>query len=226
MAAAVLSGNRNFEGRINPHVKANYLASRRWWWPMRIAGTIDIDLTTEPTWHKTVTAKKVYLKDIWPTQKEIAETMARCVRPEMFTQQYSNVYTPRVAEIPGAVGESISGTSRAPMCRSRRSSSTCLSMPGRFTSIAAPVCLVSVGDSTTTDHIQSGWLDQEGLPAGSYLQEQRRRADDFNSYGPRGNDRVMTRGTFANIRLKNLLAPGTEGGVTTYLPDRRADVDL
>ncbi|HEY3245897.1 MAG TPA: aconitate hydratase AcnA [Phycisphaerae bacterium] len=220
VVCAVLSGNRNFEGRIHPLVKANYLASPPLVVAYAIAGTTDMDLLNEPL-GTSDDGEPVYLSDIWPSQKEVNDTIASCVTPEMFKQQYGNVFTgnPTWNAISGVEGDLYHW----------RSDSTYIQEPPFFMDMAPsppPVqpihearVLALLGDSVTTDHISPAGDIAKNSPAGQYLIEQGVPPLEFNSYGSRrGNDRVMTRGTFANIRLKNLLAPGTEGGVTKYLP--------
>jgi aconitate hydratase len=220
VAAAVLSGNRNFEGRINPQVRANYLASPPLVVAYALAGTTDFDLVNEPL-GKGRDGKDVYLKDIWPTQKEITDTIAASMSPESFASEYSHatVGPPEWQKISGATGELYKWDA----------TSTYVQEPPFFVempTVAPPIAaisgarvLASLGDSVTTDHISPAGSIKADSPAGLFLQQHGVKPLDFNSYGSRrGNDRVMTRGTFANIRLKNLLAPGTEGGVTVHLP--------
>jgi aconitate hydratase len=220
VVASVLSGNRNFEGRINPHVRANYLASPPLVVAYALAGSVDVNLMDEPV-AQSAQGKKVYLRDLWPSQELVNKTMAQCLSPEMFIKQYSNVASgnPQWNEIPVKGGELFEFDAE----------STYIQEPPFFTGLSpdakpiAPIrgakVLVMVGDSVTTDHISPAGAIKKDGPAGKFLIEHGVSAADFNSYGSRrGNDRVMTRGTFANIRLKNLLAPGTEGGVTTYPP--------
>ena len=220
IAAAVLSGNRNFEGRVNPLVKANYLASPPLVVAYSLVGTVDIDLDNDPL-GQDANGNDVFLKDIWPTQAEIAQTISDSMTPEMFTEQYASA-TSGPAEWQ-AIQSSDSDIYEW------NSDSTYVQEPPFFVDMPVdPVpiegiegarCLVSVGDSTTTDHISPAGAIKPDSPAGKYLQEQGVEIKDFNSYGSRrGNDRVMTRGTFANIRLQNLLAPGTEGSVSVYYP--------
>jgi aconitate hydratase len=220
IAVSVLSGNRNFEGRINPHVKANYLASPPLVVAYAIAGSIDINMTTDPL-GVDQEGEPVYLKDIWPTQSEVSTTMASCIDAVMFKKQYSNVgeKSEEWNAIPIKGGE-LFDWDRA---------STYIQEPPFFIDLAPKALpiqpinnarvLVMVGDSVTTDHISPAGNIKKDSPAGRYLMENGVGVADFNQYGSRrGADQVMTRGTFANIRLKNLLAPGTEGGVTKYLP--------
>ena len=220
VAASVLSGNRNFEGRVNPLVKANYLASPPLVVAYAIAGTTDINLDTDPIGQDT-DGNDVFLKDIWPSQQEISDTVASSMTPEMFTTQYGKATDgPPEWQAISSTGSDIFEWD---------SNSTYVQEPPFFVDMPvepAPIatienarCLVSVGGSTTTDHISPAGAIKADSPAGLYLQENGVAPTDFNSYGSRrGNDRVMTRGTFANIRLRNLLAPGTEGGITVHHP--------
>jgi aconitate hydratase len=214
----VLSGNRNFEGRINPHVKANYLASPPLVVAYALAGTVDIDLEKEPLG----TDKKgepVFLKDIWPSQQEVNETIAAAISPEMFKKQYENVGEKNLEwnEIPVKGGELFDFDASSTYIQEPPFFVDLSPEPAPIRGIAGARVLVMVGDSVTTDHISPAGSIKKDSPAGKYLMENGVQPIDFNSYGSRrGNDRVMTRGTFANIRLRNLLAPGTEGGWTTY----------
>ena len=220
VAAAVLSGNRNFEGRVHPEVKANYLASPPLVVAYALVGTADIDLSVDPVGIGS-DGSKVYLKDIWPSPDEISDLIDRCVTPEKFQQQYSRVLdgNEQWNLISGGSGDTYAWDD----------ASTYIQNPPFFEGltqeiepvepIAGARVLVMVGDSITTDHISPAGPIKPDSPAGRYLQEHGVAPADFNTYGARrGNDRVMTRGTFANIRLRNLLAPGTEGGVTIHLP--------
>ncbi len=217
VACSVLSGNRNFEGRIGPDVRANYLASPPLVVAYAIAGTVDIDLAHEPI-ARTEDGKDVYLSDIWPTQAEVDNMVSRCVTRAQFTEQYANVFAGsddwrNIAAPAGAL-------------YAWDEASTYIQAPPFFSSLTPDVkpiaaiagarCLVKVGDSVTTDHISPAGSIKTDSPAGKYLVEHGVPVSMFNSYGSRrGNDRVMTRGTFANIRVRNQLAPGTEGGWTT-----------
>jgi aconitate hydratase len=220
VAAAVLSGNRNFEGRINPCVKANYLASPPLVVAYALAGTIDIDLVSEPLGIGK-DGQPVYLKDIWPTQNEIGDAAANSVKAEMFTRSYGNVFdgNPTWNAIPVAGGALYTWSG----------ASTYIQEPPYFVDLsldAEPIqpltnlrVLAIFGDSVTTDHISPAGDIPEKSPAGQYLISHNVLKKDFNSYGARrGNDRVMTRGTFANIRIKNLMLPGVEGGETIHVP--------
>ncbi len=221
VAAAVLSGNRNFEGRIHPHVRANYLASPPLVVAYALAGTVDIDLASEPL-GKDPDGGPVYLRDIWPTQEEVIETASRAVQPEMFRETYKNVWDGN--ETWNAIP--VSGGALYDW----REDSTYIQEPPFFVDLSpqpTPVqdikgarVLALLGDSVTTDHISpAGDIPEDG-PAGRFLISHGLVKKDFNSFGSRrGNDRVMVRGTFANIRLKNLLVPGMEGGVTVHFPD-------
>ena len=220
VACSVLSGNRNFEGRINPHVKANYLASPPLVVAYALAGTMDLNIMDEPI-AKDAAGKGVYLREIWPSQKEVDDTIAACVGPEAFTKEYANVAdgNPQWNEIPVKGGELFAFDEASTYIQEPPFFTELTTEPAAIAPISGARVLVMVGDSVTTDHISpAGSIKKDG-PAGKYLSQHGVTVLDFNSYGSRrGNDRVMTRGTFANIRLKNLLAPGTEGGVTTYLP--------
>jgi aconitase A len=220
VAAAVLSGNRNFEGRINPLTRANYLASPPLVVAYALAGTVDIDLEREPlgTGHD---GKPVYLRDVWPSQKEIADTVAASLKPEMFTRNYGNVFdgNPKWNAIPVAGGEIYPWDEASTYIHEPPFFQGLTPEPTRPTDIRGARVLVMVGDSVTTDHISPAGDIAEESPAGHWLKSRGLEKRDFNSYGSRrGNDLVMVRGTFANIRLKNLLIPGSEGNVTMYFP--------
>jgi aconitate hydratase len=221
VAAAVLSGNRNFEGRVHAEVKANYLASPPLVVAYAIAGTMNLDLTSEPL-GKGSDGKDVYLKDIWPTTQEIADIVRACVTPDTFAKRYSDVFK-------GDERWQAMGKARASLTYGWNSVSTYVANPPYFEGITmepAPVkdivnarILGMFGDSITTDHISpAGSIKKDG-PAGTYLIERQVRPADFNSYGARrGNHEVMMRGTFANIRIKNLMLGGKEGGYTIHVP--------
>jgi len=220
VAASVLSGNRNFEGRISPHVKANYLASPPLVVAYALAGRVDIDLTTEPIGQDT-NGQDVYLEDIWPQQAEIDQVAATCVTPEQFKTQYGHVFEGEAEwkQIAETKGDLYNWSAESTYIQEPPFFIDMASEAQPIRPIAHARCLVMVADSVTTDHISPAGAIKADSPAGAYLQANNVRPIDFNSYGSRrGNDRVMTRGTFANIRLRNLLAPGTEGGVTRYLP--------
>jgi aconitate hydratase len=220
VAAAVLSGNRNFEGRVNPLTRANYLASPPLVVAYALAGTVDIDFDKQPLGNDQA-GKPVYLKDIWPTTEEVREAEAKCVVPELFERQYSAAFTSN--EKWNAI-DITEGDLYA-----WQDSSTYIQRPPFLEGItldAVPLkpiqaarCLAVLGDSVTTDHISPAGSIAKTSPAGKYLVEHNVNPVDFNSYGARrGNDRVMIRGTFANIRIRNQMTPGTEGGVTVHVP--------
>ncbi len=220
VAAAVLSGNRNFAGRISPVVKANYLASPPLVVAYALAGTVDIDLNSDPI-GSDQQGNPVYLRDIWPSQQEIVDTVQQTLSPEMFRKQYGSVYDGnQVWNAIPATGEAV---------YQWNDDSTYIQEPPFFVDMPLeshaiqPIngarVLALFGDSVTTDHISPAGDIAADSPAGRFLVSQGVERSDFNSYGSRrGNDRVMTRGTFANIRLRNRLVPGSEGGVTYYLP--------
>ena len=222
VASAVLSGNRNFEGRVNPLTKANYLASPPLVVAYALAGSTDVDLATEPI-GKDKDGKDVFLKEVWPSAQEINETMERSIDPSMFTEQYDQ--SVKGNELWNAID--VSGGDLYPWDDSSTyihhppflDSVTGESVPD-ITPIKGARVLALLSDSVTTDHISpAGAIASDG-PAGKYLQDNGVGVRDFNSFGSRrGNDRVMVRGTFANIRIRNQLAPGTEGGYTRHLPD-------
>ena len=220
VAAAVLSGNRNFEGRINPYVRENYLASPPLVVAFAVAGRIDIDFMNEPL-ATDADGKPVYLRDIWPTQQEIADAIAAAIKPEMYAQQYANVYDGNETwnAIPVTDSEVYNWSDESTYIQEPPFFIDLPAEPEPVSEIHDARVLVLVGDSVTTDHISPAGSIALNSPAAAYLVEHKVEPKDFNSYGTRrGNDRVMVRGTFANIRLRNQLAPGTEGGVTTYLP--------
>ncbi|MCE3019030.1 MAG: aconitate hydratase AcnA [Pirellula sp.] len=220
VAAAVLSGNRNFEGRVNPHTRANYLASPALVVAYAIAGTVDIDFESEPIGHDDA-GKPVFFHEIWPSHEEILATVEQSVQPGMFIKQYSGAFTSNETwnAIPITPGELFQWDAK----------STYIQRPPFLEGITQGDCsikpitgarvLAVLGDSVTTDHISpAGSIAKDG-PAGRFLVENGVHPRDFNSYGARrGNDRVMVRGTFANIRIRNAMTPGVEGGVTRYLP--------
>jgi len=221
VASSVLSGNRNFEGRVHALVKANYLASPPLVVAYAIAGTTDIDLTSEPL-GTAADGSPVMLDDIWPSQQEIRDAVAANVTAEKFKEQYASVFTGNEEwnKISGASGDTYAWDDLSTYVQNPPFFEGLTKEVEPITPIEGARVLVMVGDSVTTDHISPAGAIKTDSPAGRYLQERGVEPGDFNSFGSRrGNDRVMTRGTFGNIRLRNLLAPGTEGGVTTYLPD-------
>lgn len=218
IVASVLSGNRNFEGRIHPLVKANYLASPPLVVAYSLAGTIDIDLTSEPIGYDR-TGLPVYLKDIWPAPEEIQEAMKK-VTPELFKEQYSNVYNNvRFNNLNIPQGELYDWNKDSTYIQEPPFFIDITKEPDKLQGIlgARPIALLD--DSVTTDHISPAGNIAENSPAGEYLKSKGISRKDFNSYGSRrGNHEVMMRGTFANVRIRNHLALGTEGGYTTYIP--------
>ncbi len=221
VAAAVLSGNRNFEGRIHPHVKANYLASPPLVVAYAIAGTVDIDLTKDPIGHDNQGAC-VYLRDIWPSQEEVTATMSQAVQPAMFQEMYANVWdgNPAWNAIPVHGGALYEWRDDSTYIQEPPFFVDLTPEPSSIRDIRGARVLAVLGDSVTTDHISPAGDIPVDSPAGRYFIERGIEKKDFNSYGSRrGNDRVMVRGSFANIRLKNLLVPGTEGGITGHFPD-------
>ncbi|MBT2598570.1 MULTISPECIES: aconitate hydratase AcnA [Oceanobacillus] len=220
IASSVLSGNRNFEGRIHPLVKANYLASPPLVVAYALAGTVDIDLSKEPL-AKDKDGNDVYMNDIWPTLTEIKEEVEKVVTPEIFRKEYEDVFTSndKWNEI---------DTTDEPLFE-WDDDSTYIQNPPFFEGLSAEAGKVEAlnnlraiglfGDSVTTDHISPAGAIAKDMPAGKFLQDKGVSPRNFNSYGSRrGNHEIMMRGTFANIRIRNLLAPGTEGGYTTYWP--------
>ncbi|MCC6493684.1 MAG: aconitate hydratase AcnA [Pirellulales bacterium] len=221
VVAGVLSGNRNFEGRINPHVKANYLASPPLVVAYALAGTTDVDLFHEPL-GKGSAGEPVYLRDVWPTHAEVQAVIEENVLPEMFQKQYDNVWkkNEKWNALPVAKGELYQWDQSSTYIQEPPFLFELTREPGPIQPIQGARCLAALGDSVTTDHISPAGSIAKNSPAGKYLIANGVEPLDFNSYGARrGNDRVMTRGTFANIRIRNFLAPGTEGGVTRYLRD-------
>jgi aconitate hydratase len=221
VATSVLSGNRNFEGRIHADIKANFLASPPLVVAYAIAGTVDIDIQVESL-GKDHDGNDVFLRDIWPSDKEIADTVASCLTREQFQKQYEDVFSgsEEWQDIHASTGEMYQWDAK----------STYVQNPPFFAGMTLEVkdiepitgarCLAMLGDSVTTDHISPAGAIKSDSPAGEYLVENEVPVSMFNSFGSRrGNDRVMTRGTFANIRIRNLLAPGTEGGYTTDFTD-------
>jgi aconitate hydratase len=218
--AAVLSGNRNFEGRINSLVRANYLASPPLVVAYALAGRVDIDLASEPIGAGS-DGQGVFLKDIWPTPEEVQAVVKRSVRAEMFQKEYSEVFQgdDRWKSVKVPAGELYDWSEK----------STYIRKPPYFDDMVDPATsvqdlsglrvLAMLGDSVTTDHISPAGNIPADSPAGKFLIEHGVKPGDFNSYGARrGNHEVMVRGTLANIRLRNLLAPGTEGGWTVHVP--------
>jgi aconitate hydratase len=221
VAASVLSGNRNFEGRINPDVKANYLASPPLVVAYAIAGTVDIDLENEPL-ATDKNGKPVYLREIWPTAQEVEETVQSCVTREQFVRQYADVFkgSDEWRAIHTSAGELFEWDENSTYVQEPPFFVNMSKSPDAIRAIAGARALAFLGDSVTTDHISPAGSIKKDSPAGKFLISKGVPVSMFNSYGSRRGDyRVMTRGTFANIRVKNKLAPGTEGGWTTDFTD-------
>ncbi|HEU5427050.1 MAG TPA: aconitate hydratase AcnA, partial [Actinocrinis sp.] len=217
---SVLSGNRNFEGRIHPETKLNYLASPPLVVAYALAGTMDTDLTSEPL-GTGGDGRPVYLRDVWPSQHEVAEVVAACLRPEMYQREYAEVFEgdERWRSLPVPVGEAFAWDPASSYVRRPPFFDALTAQPAPLADIEGARVLVLLGDSVTTDHISPAGAIRSDSPAGVYLRAHGVAPGDFNSYGSRrGNHEVMIRGTFANIRLRNHLAPATEGGVTRHLP--------
>jgi aconitate hydratase len=218
--AAVLSGNRNFEGRINALVRANYLASPPLVVAYALAGRVDIDLQSEPL-GSDQNGQRVFLKDIWPTSEEVQAVVNRSVRAEMFQKQYSEVFQgdDRWNSVKVPTGDLYDWSEKSTYIRKPPYFENMVDPETSVQDLSGVRMLAMLGDSVTTDHISPAGNIPADSPAGKFLIEHGVQPGDFNSYGARrGNHEVMVRGTLANIRLRNLLAPGTEGGWTTYVP--------
>ena len=221
VACAVLSGNRNFEARVHPEVKANYLASPPLVVAYALAGRMDVDITTEPLGHDARSGEPVFLADIWPSPAEVQETMAAAIGRDMFLETYANVYEGEDAwrELPVPTGELFEWEATSTYVRRPPYFDGMAPSAGVIADIHGARCLVSLGDSVTTDHISPAGSIRLESPAGRYLVEHDVAPSDFNSYGSRrGNHEVMVRGTFANVRLRNQLVPGSEGTWTVHMP--------
>jgi aconitate hydratase len=220
VVAAVLSGNRNFEGRVSPQTKANYLASPPLVVAYALAGSMKVDLTKDAL-GTGKDGKPVYLRDIWPSNRDIAEEMNRSLTPEMFRKRYANVFEgpPEWRKVKTTTGLTYKWQPGSTYVKNPPYFQKMAKEPGRFSDVKGARVLGLLGDSITTDHISpAGNIKKDG-PAGEYLLQHQVRPADFNSYGARrGNHEVMMRGTFANIRLKNEAAPGTSGGMTKHQP--------
>ncbi len=221
VVGAVLSGNRNFEGRVHPQVRANYLASPPLVVAYAIAGSLRRDLAAEPLGEDAEGAP-VYLKDVWPSNAEIAETLRSCVTPDMFRRRYGGALEGPAewSEIAGASSETYDWRESSTYVKYPPLFEDMSPMPAPVEDIAGARPLALLGDSVTTDHISPAGSIARESPAGGYLLERQVRPADFNSYGSRrGNHEVMMRGTFANIRIRNRMLPGVEGGFTRHMPD-------
>jgi aconitate hydratase A / 2-methylisocitrate dehydratase len=217
---SVLSGNRNFEGRIHPETKLNYLASPPLVVAYALAGTMDTDLTSEPLGTGS-DGHPVYLRDIWPSQAETDKVITSCLRPDMYTREYAQVFAgdERWRSLPVPAGDRFSWDPDSTYVRRPPFFDGLAAEPGSLEDIDGARVLALLGDSVTTDHISPAGAIKADSPAGRYLLDHGVQPRDFNSYGSRrGNHEVMIRGTFANIRLRNQLAPGTEGGYTRHQP--------
>jgi len=222
VVASVLSGNRNFEGRIQQDVRANYLASPPLVVAYAIVGSLNVDLTTEPL-GRGKDGKPVYLRDIWPTEREIQEAMLGSIDATLFRQQYASVFEggERWKQLPVPTGARFQWDSDSTYIRRPPFLENLTMAPKAPADIRGARVLALLGDSITTDHISPAGAIKADSPAGKYLIEHGVPPKEFNSYGARrGNHEVMMRGTFANVRLRNQIAPGTEGGWTTYIPGR------
>jgi len=220
VAVSVLSGNRNFEGRINSEIRANYLMSPPLVVAYALAGGIDVDLTREPL-GKGKDGKPVYLRDIWPTQKEVQDTVARAIDSKMFTDNYATIFDGdeewKKLQVPK--GETYLWDTNSTYIKRAPYFDGMPAKPAPVVDIKGARVLAKLGHSVTTDHISPAGSIKANGPAGKYLQERGVKPGDFNSYGSRrGNHEVMVRGTFANVRLRNKLAPETEGGITKHFP--------
>jgi aconitate hydratase len=220
VAAAVLSGNRNFEGRINPHARASYLASPPLVVAYALAGRVDIDFQVEPLGEDSQ-GEPVYLRDIWPSSEDINQVLGESLTPEMFKTSYADVFSGNATwnAIPPTGGQLFEWDPESTYIKEPPFFLDLPAKPPAIEDVQGARVLVRLGDSVTTDHISPAGAIPVDSPAGKYLIEHGVEVADFNSFGSRrGNDRVMLRGTFGNIRLKNLLVPGVEGGVTQFLP--------
>jgi aconitate hydratase len=218
VTASVLSGNRNFEARVHQNVKSNFLMSPPLVVAFALAGRVDIDLSCEPL-GKDKEGAPVYLADLWPTLQEIRDAMQSALKPEVFRKLYKNfaAQNPKWNEIPSSVGNVYEWDAKSTYIQEPPFFTNFSMTPGGIEPITGARALAIFGDSVTTDHISPAGSIKKTSPAGKYLIENGVTAENFNSYGSRrGNDRIMTRGTFANVRIKNLMVPGVEGGVTEF----------
>jgi aconitate hydratase len=220
VAASVLSGNRNFEARVHQSIKANFLMSPPLVVAFALAGRVNIDMSNEPL-GKGKNGQAVYLKDIWPTLQEVRDQMQSALKPEVFRKLYRDFaeQNPKWNEIPASVGDVYKWDEKSTYIQEPPFFTQFGLQPGQIKEISSARPLAIFGDSVTTDHISPAGSIKKSAPAGKYLLDHGVTFEDFNSYGSRrGNDRIMTRGTFANVRIKNLMVPGVEGGVTKYQP--------
>ena len=218
VAASVLSGNRNFEARVHQNIKANFLMSPPLVVAFALAGRVDLDLTKEPI-GKDKDGKETFLRDLWPSLKEVRDAMQSALTPEVFRRLYRDFanQNPKWNEIPSSTGDIYQWDEKSNYIHEPPFFENFSMEPGHIEEIRNARALGIFGDSVTTDHISPAGAIKASSPAGQYLMSRGIKPEDFNSYGSRrGNDLVMTRGTFANVRIKNLMVPGTEGGVTKY----------
>ncbi|PYK00972.1 MAG: aconitate hydratase [Verrucomicrobia bacterium] len=221
IAASVLSGNRNFEARVHQSIKANFLMSPPLVVAFALAGRVDIDLTSEPL-GKGKDGQAVYLRDIWPIMKEVRGLMQSALKPEVFRKLYRDFagQNPKWNEIPSSIGNTYEWDPNSTYIQEPPFFKNFSTQPCEIREIKGARALGIFGDSVTTDHISPAGSIKKTSPAGKYLMDHGVNVLDFNSYGSRrGNDRVMTRGTFANVRIRNLMMPGIEGGVTKHMPE-------
>jgi aconitate hydratase len=224
ITASVLSGNRNFEARVHQNIKANFLMSPPLVVAFALAGRVDIDLTTEPITLDS-DGTPVFLRDLWPSLSEIQDAMQSALKPEVFRRLYTDFATqnPKWNEIPSTAGDVYAWDESSTYIQEPPFFQDFSMQPGHIHEIKGARPLGIFGDSVTTDHISPAGAIKKTSPAGHYLVQHGVAPEDFNSYGSRrGNDRIMTRGTFANVRIKNLMVPGVEGGVTRYQPTGEA----
>src|SRR5437016_3433239 len=221
VAASVLSGNRNFEARVHQNIKANFLMSPPLVVAFALAGRVDVDLSREPLGNGS-DGDEIYLRDLWPTLQEIRDTMQSALTPEVFRRLYRDfaAQNPKWNEIPSSTGEIYEWDEKSDYIHQPPFFENFSMDVGKIENVTGARALGIFGDSVTTDHISPAGAIKASSPAGQYLMSRGIKPEDFNSYGSRrGNDLVMTRGTFANVRIKNLMMPGTEGGVTIHYPD-------
>ncbi|MFN2542888.1 MAG: aconitate hydratase [Chthoniobacterales bacterium] len=220
VAASVLSGNRNFEARVHQNIKANFLMSPPLVVAFALAGRVDVDLSKEPI-AKDKDGKETFLRDLWPSLTEIRDAMQSALKPEVFRKLYRDFagQNPKWNEIPSSTGEVYQWDTKSDYIHEPPFFQDFSMEVGKIDNISGARALGIFGDTVTTDHISPAGAIKATSPAGQYLISRGVQPEDFNSYGSRrGNDLVMTRGTFANVRIKNLMVPGTEGGVTNYFP--------
>ena len=221
VAASVLSGNRNFEARVHQNIKANFLMSPPLVVAFALAGRVDVDLSKEPI-GKDKNGKETFLRDLWPSLKEVRDAMQSALSPDVFRKLYRDFadQNPKWNEIPSSTGEVYQWDEKSDYIHEPPFFKDFSMEVGEIDNIIGARALGIFGDSVTTDHISPAGAIKATSPAGEYLKSRGIQPEDFNSYGSRrGNDLVMTRGTFANVRIKNLMVPGTEGGVTKHYPD-------